>query len=279
MINSCALTFLAFSVLAKEVAISKDPIQVKLPLGEEVRIDFPESIINLNIPTEADNALTTLLKPDGTLFWQAENRFDKARVLATSAKGELFILDIEMGKNADKTIILVRKKAENKGALRPNGTHKGTSKKNTQDPYALMPKFLKQQYDTSNQSTAEKYSYADMAVFAMQHYIGPKRLIADLPAQRIRLKPIKANLIRVWGNDLSLKLLNQWVLDGHYITSLKVTNKSAQTYQFDPRAIRGQYLFVASLHDVLQPRGSTQNETIWVFITKQPFAKAFGQKW
>lgn len=45
---------------------------------------------------------------------------------------------------------------------------------------------------------------------------------------------------------------------------------------FDPRAIRGNFRFVATLHETLQPRGHQEDTSIWVFISDVPFNQASG---
>lgn len=262
----CAvISFLTINVVvAKNVTITKAPIDIRLPVGEEVRLEFPETIINLNVEPEVDSKLKVFIKPDGTVFLTAKEPFSKGRSLATTAKGEVIILDIATGRSSDKVIKLNHKV--------DTPTVKKPEKK---DPYKLMPDFLKNQYQGVESKKVKTYSYADMAAFAMQHYIGPSRLIDNLPAQRVRLRRPKTAPIRVWGTDLRLALLNSWVLNKHYITAIKVKNISDTPYKFDPRAIRGKFLFVASLHDVLPPNGSANNETVWVFITEKPFSKSF----
>lgn len=274
------------SAIGKEIVIGKAPIPVVMQPGHEIRVEFPETIINLNIDAEADNALETLLKPDGTLLWKATRNFANSRALATTAKGDLIVLDIKTGQTNEKVYQLVRKKTEATATV-PTEPERVPNK----DPYVLMPDFLRQSYETGSkkvdannrvlpQAEQEKRkpaSYTDMAAFAMQHYIGPTRLITDLPAQRVKHKLTSAKLnrlIRVWQNRLRLRPLDVWVLDKHYITAIKVKNISAQPYHFDPRAIRGRFQFVASLRDVLPPLGSANNETVWVFITSAPLEKS-----
>lgn len=259
-------TLLATVAVAKQVTLSKEPIPLDMPVGEEVRVEFPDTVINLNIAEPANSSIGDfLLKPDGTLLWTAKKPFKKSRVLATTTKGEVIVIDIKTGINADRTLTLVH----------PTAPTKPTEPEKKADPYELMPAFLKQQYQTGTEKPTKQYSYTDMAAFALQHYIGPSRLIEPLPATRIKPKSPAIRLIRVWNAELRFTLLNQWVLDKSYITAIKVKNVGSDPFHFDPRAIRGNYRFVASLHDVLPPLGSYQNETVWVFITDTPFHKAF----
>lgn len=302
----------------RSIVINKDPIQIEVPVDSEIRIEFPEALINLNIEEPANSALKTLLKPDGTLYWKATYDFENSRALATTAAGELIILDVKSSEPSNEKIIYqlqdAKAAAQSPVTIRPVNTTQGTkqrSKKDVkkattsvttnsrrqtpqqtqqnaaadlsnQDPYALMPAFLKAKYQgetaTSKPSSAQaqkQYSYADMAAFAMQHYIGPARLIEPIPASRIKPRTPKTRLIRVWNSDLNFKMLNQWVMNKQFITALKVKNVGNTAYHFDPEAIRGNYVFVAALQGTLPPYGSINNETVWVFITNEPFYKAF----
>lgn len=266
MTNKLLLSSLiVFSLFAnaKEVEISKTPVLLKMPVGEEVRVDFPETVVNLNINEPANSAIENLLlKPDGVLFWTAKEPFKRSRVLATTVKGDLIVIDIETGMNSDRVLKL-------------NYPKQPVTQSQTTDINELMPAFLKKQHTEVTKKKPKQYSYTDMAAFAIQHYIGPRRLIDKLPAVRVKPKSFKTRLVRVWNAQLRIQMKNQWVLNNHYITALKVKNTGSTPYRFDPRALRGSYLFVASLHDVLPPSGSTQNETIWVFITDKPFHQAF----
>lgn len=191
------------AVMAKDVVITKDPVQILAPVDNEIRIEFPETIINLNIKEPANSALETLLKTDGTLYWKANYDFEESRALATTASGEVIILDVKSVEPSSEKVVYRLTHQSSVKAVRPPGTTqptKATAKKQVppkkktvankqqpsvanlpnQDPYVLMPAFLKKRYQTDNQSKPKKqYSYTDMAAFAMQHYMGPARLICS----------------------------------------------------------------------------------------------------
>jgi hypothetical protein len=115
-----------------------------------------------------------------------------------------------------------------------------------------------------------------MAAFAMQHYLGPARLISGLPAAKVKNGFIGKHLLRVWQGKVQLKVLDSWHYQGQYITAVQARNTGIDPVTFDPRAIRGRFLFVATLHETLQPRGHQDDTTIWVFISDVPFNQASG---
>ena len=75
---------------------------------------------------------------------------------------------------------------------------------------------------------------------------------------------------------MQLKVLDSWHYQGQYITAVQARDTGIDPITFDPRAIRGRFLFVATLHETLQPRGHQDDTTIWVFISDVPFNQASG---
>ena len=58
----CAL--LVLSVLGasgKDITLSNDPVQIALPVNREIRIEFPEAVIDLNVPAAVGERLHALL--------------------------------------------------------------------------------------------------------------------------------------------------------------------------------------------------------------------------
>lgn len=263
---------LCTSVFAKTIMMSNDVIALVLPLNQEIRVEFPEMVLELDMPTEVREKVETFLKPDGVLYLKATDLIGKTkRLIVTTAAGDVLLIDVTTASSipeSDKVITIIDPK--NISSVRPEPI----------DPQAHLPAVLKGRYDSSDtdngttQTQGQHYSYAEMAAYAMQHYIGPTRLISNLPAKRVKNARPSGRLLRVWSDRVKMTVLNSWLLDEYYITAIQVFNVSNQPLAFDPRAIRGRYLFVATLHDVLQPKGSMQDRTVWVFISSEPFAQA-----
>ncbi|SUO96674.1 DUF3438 family protein [Suttonella ornithocola] len=267
----CLLT-LAHTLSAKEILLSNAPVNVALPMNQEIRIEFPETVIDLNLPTELTDSVDTFLKPDGVLFWKAKRSITNSRVIATTAAGQVILLDIHTTPNVsqdqDEQVLqlITSEQLAQRKSIAPETDNSD------------VPEVLRGNYDLDNgQSSAKKRSpnYIDLARFAYQHYIGPTRLIENLPATRLKTPILgKFRFLRVWNNRLDISILNAWRYDKYYITAVGVKNKGHIAYRFDPRAIRGNFEFVSALYEVLEPRGMKYDRDVWVFISLMPFEQA-----
>lgn len=63
-----ALLLIAATAGGKDITLSNDPVSIALPVNREIRIEFPEAVIDLNVPAAVGERLQTLLKPNGALF-------------------------------------------------------------------------------------------------------------------------------------------------------------------------------------------------------------------
>jgi len=97
---------LAAPLFAKDVPLNNDPVQVVLPVNQEIRIDFPEMVTDLNVPAAANDRLQTLLKPNGVLHWKATGTISDNRVIATTAAGDVILLDIRTGTLPDNDRVI-----------------------------------------------------------------------------------------------------------------------------------------------------------------------------
>ena len=264
------LFLLPLSALAKRVPIDNDPIIVGLPMHKEVRIEFPEAVLDLNVPAQIDQSLDTFLKPDGVLYWTAKAPIERGRVIATTADGTVILLDLhttEEKPGRDDLVIELTQPDKRKNKHIFSGTS-GVQ----DDP---LPPILRGEGDEGASAT-DKISYATLARFALQHYIGPPRLIEKLSATRLERPRPQGRLLRVWNDRIGARALDAWKYRDIYLTAIHVQNLDSAPYRFDPRAIRGRYLFVAALDAVIAPRGRLYDDSIWVFVSKVPFAQALG---
>lgn len=264
---------MAAPLFAKDVPLNNDPVQVVLPVNQEIRIDFPEMVTDLNVPAAANDRLQTLLKPNGVLHWKATGTISDNRVIATTAAGDVILLDIRTGTLPDNDRVI---------RLVTPAMMQATITPQVMPPNDSLPPFINAQLGAGDGNTAgttaDEYDYSELAAFAFQHYLGPARLVSGIPATRVKVPLIGKHLLRVWGDHLQLRVLNSWLYQGQYITAVQVRNTGVDPIAFDPRAIRGHFLFIATLHEVLQPRGSADDTTVWVFISDRPFSQAVGGK-
>lgn len=264
------------SALAIDKVLSEAPVKVPLSPNKEIIIKFPYAVIRTDI-LEGDpgDKLSQLLRPDGVLLLKAGEPFGKVRMAAPMVDGSLVILDLEatVGAINYQKINLIDPKTLKKKVAKSAPTLPPQENPN-------KPAFLKNGGAmTKNAATTKEpnIGYAEMVQFALRHQVGPSRLIGEVHGKKVTLsKKGLTNFIRLWGDYLSIKPLNQWKVNEFYVTSLKVKNRSPRALSFDPRAFRGRVITAAALHPTLQPKGSERDETIWVIITGIPFNQAIG---
>lgn len=251
------------------VTWQNNPLAVPLLVGKERRIDFPEPIAELDIPKDVEGQSQIVLAPTGTLHWTAKAPFAGARVLATSVSGTLYQLQVEAGRDgaAPGPLVIVDPVLE---AAKSNPLD--DRRRLERAASALLPPFLKKD---AAPGEASGPNYATLARFALAHYTGPARLIPKLTASRITVSPLAAaRWVRLQGSALQTRPLAQWKIEPWYVTAVSVVNTSPFPVPFEPRALRGDFRFVATLHPTLGPQGSGHNGTIWAMVTDQPFNQA-----
>lgn len=250
-----------------------DPIPVALKVNAERRIDFPEPIADLDVPKAVEGRSRIVLTPAGRLHWTAREPFPPARVLATSVGGTLYQLDV--GARADgaapERLTLTDPLLEAAAVARAHAPDRRATLERAAS--RLLPDFLKG--ETGGGRRAGGPSYVALARFVLAHFTGPARLIPQLDATRVAVRPIDPRAwLRVQSASLTIQPLRQWQAGELYVTALGVANRGPYAVPFDPRALRGALLFAAALHPTLGPSGSGHNGTIWTVVTRQPFNQA-----
>lgn len=279
------------AVLVSQTALSKNvlwdgnPIDLDATIGQETRVDFPETIVELDISKGLEHGSDILLTPEGKLFWTPKKEFQKERLIGVSITGTLYMLNVSSATEAqeDAHFIIVdpvvgvnhnvavgNKNQVGGKSQMPSSTGPTTPKV----PYGT-PDFLKK--DNSQPSAKTKANFPQMASFAIAHYTGPKRMIPKLAASKVSTNTIPTRWIRTDANRIYTKMVSAWLIDGYYVTAIYAQNKSNTPISFDPGAFRGRYVFSATLNAVLEPKGHLGDETIWVFISDVPFHKALSK--
>ncbi|MCB1777813.1 MAG: DUF3438 family protein [Candidatus Competibacteraceae bacterium] len=247
-----------------------DPIPLALQVGVERRIDFPEALAEVDVPRALEQQSRIVVTPSGSLHWTANTPFSPTRVLATSVSGSLYQFDVQAQADGEVPKRLVLNDPVVDAAARAAANAPSTRAQREQAAARLIPDFLTGGPHPS--STPDKPSYVALARFALAHFTGPARLIPQLEAERIAVRPIDTQAwLRVHAAVLTLQPLAQWKVQDRYVTAIQVRNRGAMDVAFDPRALRGDWQFAAALHPTLQPQGSGHNQTLWIVITSQPF--------
>lgn len=284
-------------VLAKEVVVSEIPVDIRIPVEKEFIIKFPGALTHANVlnPEAAAN-IDQMLTPDGVLYITPAAEIEKARMVAEMVSGKLIMLDITASRAGpwDSSLTLVEHTLPSKNTRQqptvsePAGSsaaprlqpHAETSAAGDKERNPYKPEFLEDgKAKTLEGETAGSHrrapGYHDMVRYGFRHYVGPARLIGDDLGTPVKLgkSEIGNKLIRMNGGKLSVKPLRSWEIDGLYLTVLLVNNTSSERVDFDPRAIRGRFIFAAALYPVLEPSGSKYDQTLWALISEVPFAK------
>lgn len=243
-----------------------DPIHVQLKPKQELRINFPEPIVELDVPEALEQSSQIVLTPTGELFWTANGEFRKTRVLATSVSGVLYQFDVETHPRRqtqspltiiDPVLLQTTPQPPTQRAL------------NEAAAEAIIPSFLKN--NGAGQSRQAANSFVKLSRFAFSHYAGPQRLIPNIGATQVEVRSVpNTELLRGLISALSVRPLAQWQVADRYVTALGVFNKSTQSISFDPRVLRGNFLFAASL----KPQLRSKSGTVWTVISTKPFNEA-----
>lgn len=260
----------------KEITLSEKPISLRLPLQKEVIVRFPQPVTHTDLQDQSKvNAFTNLLTPDGVLYLRAVEAFEPTRMIAQLVDGRLVMLDVSgatMGPYDGD--LLIRDPAAQPIAQEP-----------AKNPY--KPAFLEDgaaktlnmaEGDLGGAATVQSgdAEFHQMVRYGFRHFVGPARLIGDDLGKPVKVgkSDVAATLLRMNDGRLSVKALKQWEIGDYYLTVLLVNNKSPSAVEFDPRTIRGRWVFAAALYPVLEARGSRFDQTLWALISQVPFDKA-----
>ena len=290
---------LAVSVAAKEAVLSEKPIPVRMPVGQELIIKFPQPVTHVRTLNETTAAtISQMLTPDGVLYVTPQQVFPKTRMVAELVDGRMVMLDVEAADSGpfDNEVSIVER-ATAATAIRPAAAPAATPSGSAaviespapddavaKNPY--KPDFLADgEAKTLNVAMGDYggapsrevgNDYHHMVRYGFRHYVGPARLIGDDLGKPVKVgkSDIAKRLLRMNDGRLSVKPLRQWQIGDNYLTVLLVNNLSTTAVEFDPRAMRGRWMFAAALYPVIEPRGSRLDQTLWALISSVPFDKA-----
>lgn len=252
------------------------PIPLRLKVGAERRIDFPEPIADIDIPNAVGRQSRIVLSPTGQLHWLAREPFAAVRVLATAVSGTLYQFDAEAQTDGDTPDPLVLRDPILDATAYAKANAPTDQARLEAAAGALIPAFLQQGAGASGAAGATaRPDYAALTRFALAHYSGPARLIPKLEATRVGVRPIAVrDWVRLPATGLAIKPLQQWKVNTLHVTAVGVYNGSDTAIPFEPKALRGRLLFAAALHPTVAPKGSGHNGSVWAVITEQPFNQA-----
>ena len=302
-------------LFARDAVLSKKPIPLRVGVGKETIISFPQPATHTRITNEtAGNAVSNMLTPQGVMYLTATKPFAQSRMIAELVDGQMVMIDIEASENGPfDTELNITESGKNAAvatvptsaipaaavdpALLPAGSgptgaaiapqpavQPAPGKDGDDNPY--KPDFLKDgaaktlnmaEGDLGGAQVVDAGSdYHQMVRFGFRHFVGPSRLIGDDLGKPVKVSKsdVASSLLRMNDGRLTVKPLKQWAVGDNYLTVLLVNNRSAAAVEFDPRAMRGRWMFAAALYPVLEPRGSRFDQTLWALISAEPFDQA-----
>ena len=298
------------AAVARDAVLSKNPIPLRVGVGKEAIISFPQPATHTRILNEASaNAVSNMLTPQGVMYLTATQPFAQTRMIAELVDGRMVMIDIEASENgpfdtelnitdratgnvattaapaAVDPALLPAGSGPTGSAIAPQPAAQPTPGRDGDDnPY--KPDFLKDgaaktlnmaEGDLGGAQVVDAGSdYHQMVRFGFRHFVGPSRLIGDDLGKPVKVgkSDVASSLLRMNDGRLSVKPLKQWVVGDNYLTVLLVNNRSGSAVEFDPRSIRGRWMFAAALYPVLEPRGSRFDQTLWALISAEPFDQA-----
>jgi len=240
---SCLATGIqAQETAARRILWQKVPIAVQLTVGEERLVHFPGPV-SVGVPAILDSSLRTQTV-NGTVYWRAAAPFPTTRVAIRELdSGQMYLIDLQAGlAPSDNAPIRVMLDTPANGEI-------GAA--TTPGPPQL--------------------DFVHLTRFAAQQLYAPARLVSTLPGVvRVPLQQDAVPLVR--GGAVEATPLIAWRAGPHYVTAVKLVNRTTEPQVLDPRALRGQWLSATFQHARLLPVGDEADTTVVYLVSAQPFA-------
>ena len=229
----------------RRVLWQDSPIAVVLTIAEERRVQFPAPV-SVGVPASLQ-ALLRIQTVNGTVYLRAHAPFAETRVLVRELdSGQIYLLDLSATTEAGPSEAIVVDP-------RPPAGYQAAS---------------------SRVSGAGTRSYVTLTRFAAQQLFAPIRLASPLPG--VARVPIQQqSVFLVSGDSVEATPLMSWRAGDHYLTAVKLRNRSARAQVLDPRQLRGNWLAATFQHARLLPAGDVADSTAVYLISAQPFAASF----
>jgi len=243
LLLSCLATGLqAQETAARRILWQKVPIAVQLTVGEERLVHFPGPV-SVGVPAMLDSSLRTQTV-NGTVYWRASAPISTTRVAIRELdSGRMYLIDLQAGlapsDNVPIRVMLDTPATAEIGATTTPGPG--------------------------------HYDYVQLTRFAAQQLYAPVRLVSTLPGVvRVPLQQDAVPLVR--GGAVEATPLIAWRAGSHYVTAVKLVNRTTEPQVLDPRALRGQWLSATFQHARLLPVGDEADTTVVYLVSAQPFA-------
>ncbi|MCP4968159.1 MAG: TIGR03749 family integrating conjugative element protein [bacterium] len=222
----------------------KAPIRLELVVGQEQRIEFPDSV-KVGVPASVQGLLRTQ-SVNGTVYLLAHASFESNRLMVRELdSGYIYLFDVTATEEGD--------------ASHPIQIYvAGTSKPDKDSATA------------SSDAGQVQPGYIQLTRFAAQQLYAPSRLLKDSPGI-VRVPVSRDPVDLLHGGTVEAIPLVAWRSNGLYVTAVKLTNRTNQAQTLDPRDLRGSWLTASFQHHRLLPNGDEADTTVVYLISARPF--------
>ena len=242
------------------VVWDKAPISITIPLNQERRTDFPVEV-DLYIPREIASYINATVTKEGSVFWRANDSFDKTRMMVEDKSGNTqWIIDINASKEAP------------------------THPLSIVDSRVLTPPTTDIEPTNHTSSASGSIDYVDEVQFIQlmaRQFYGPERL-SHLPPMVTgsKTKPLEIKLH--FEPNIKTVIRGRWQtnspLGSLYGTAIEVTNTSNLPVTPDPNDLLARPLMMGVQNSMLASYGSYPDDvTYWYIVTDRAFEEVFSQ--
>jgi len=272
-LGTLGLALLALFGLAEARAVEiqrweRIPLAIPLVVGQE-RIVFVERNVRVGLPRSLDDKLR-VQSTGGALYLLAQAPIEPSRLqLQDAATGEILLVDIAAAPPAQGQAPLEPVRIV-PGETAP--TRYGQVAAASTRPGTPRPAATREADEADDEPTPPRREtpipvvltrYAAQTLYAPLRTVEPVEGIAPVKLDR-RLD--LAHLLP--GLPVEASALGAWRLDDHWVTAVKLRNRSAQRLVLDPRELLGDFATATFQHPDLGRRGDASDTTVLYLVTK-----------
>ncbi|HED13848.1 MAG TPA: TIGR03749 family integrating conjugative element protein [Gammaproteobacteria bacterium] len=238
----------AGSQITERIEWRKTPIKLKLKVGQERMVTFPDSV-KVGVPSQLQPMLRTQ-NINGTVYLMAQAAFDSTRIMVREIEGDqIYLLDISASEESVQN--------------------------NPVEIYAQEEDASSNaEFSIERNRNRPKHSYVSLIRFAAQQLYAPARLLRNRPGI-VRTPVARTSIPLLRGGAIDARPLVAWRAGGYYLTAVRLTNQTAQAQTLDPRDLRGNWLTASFQHHRLLPAGNEADTTAVYLISARPFAVSY----
>lgn len=271
--GTLGLALLALLGLAEARAVEiqrweRIPLAIPLVVGQE-RIVFVERNVRVGLPRSLDGKLR-VQSTGGALYLLAQAPIEPSRLqLQDAATGEILLVDIAAAPPAQGQAPLEPVRIV-PGETAP--TRYGQVAAASTRPSATRPAAAREADEADDEPTPPRREtpipvvltrYAAQTLYAPLRTVEPVEGIAPVKLDR------RLNLAHLLpGLPVEASALGAWRLDDHWVTAVKLRNRSAQRLALDPRELFGDFATATFQHPDLGRRGDASDTTVLYLVTK-----------